>query len=102
MGEPPPFTGAVREIVAGLRDARPTHGVLNGASSGIDQVGRRLHGLGYVRSGEIADCFMAALADLDQAHGLAEEARGEAVKRVIARMEDALEHAAAGVLPFAT
>lgn len=101
MDEPPSsFTGALREIAAGVRDARPTHVVLNRAASGIDGLGRRLYGLGFVRSREIADCFTAALADLGQSHLLAEEARGEAVRRAVARLEAALEHAAAGVLPL--
>jgi hypothetical protein len=99
MGEPPSFTDTIRAIANELRDARPTHVVLNRASSGIDQLGRRLHGLGYVRSSEIAECFTAALADLDQSHALAEETRAEAVRRAIGRLEAALEHAAAGVLP---
>ena len=102
MSEPPSFTGQIRSIVSELRAAGPTHSALNRASSGIDHLGRRLHGLGYVRAREIADCFTAALADLDACHALPEETRGEAVRRAIGRLEGALEHAAAGVLPFAT
>ena len=102
MGEPASFPDAIREIANELSGARPTHVVLNRASGGIDQLGRRLYGLGYVRSREIADCFTAALADLDAAHALPEESRAEAVRRAVGRLESALEHAAAGVLPFAT
>lgn len=99
MGEAASFTGAIREIADGLCHARPTHGVLNRASSAIDQLGRRLHGLGYLRSREIADCFTAALADLDASHALPEETRAAAVRRAIGCLEGAREHAAAGVLP---
>jgi len=99
VGEPPSFTGAIREIADGLADARPTHVVLNRASSGIDQLGRRLHGLGYVRSREMADGFTAALAALDASRALPEEARAEAVRRAVGHLRGALEHAAAGVLP---
>ena len=99
MGAPPSFTEAIREIADGLAAARPTHVILNRASGGIDQLGRRLHGLGYTRSREIADCFTAALADLDASHALPEETRAQAVRRATARLDDALAHAAAGVLP---
>lgn len=102
MAEPPPLADAIREIVGELSGARPTHAVLNRAASGIDQLGRRLYGFGYVQSREIADCFTAALADLDASHALPEAAREETVRRAIRRLEGALEHAAAGVLPPAT
>ena len=49
---------------------------------------------------QIRDGQVIALADLDHSHALAEETRGEAVRRAIGRMEAALEHAAAVVLPF--
>ena len=99
MGAPPSFTEAIREIADGLAAARPTHVILNRASGGIDQLGRRLHGLGYVRSREMAGGFTAALAALDASHALPEEARAEAVRRAIDHLEGALEHAAAGLLP---
>ena len=99
MSEPTTFAEQIRGIVSELRAAGPTHSALNRASSGIDQLGRRLYGLGYVRAGEIAQCFTAALADLDASHAVAEDARAEAVRRVIDRLEEAVEHAAAGILP---
>jgi hypothetical protein len=102
MGEAPSFGDAIGEIANRLRGARPTHVVLNRASNEIDQLGRRLHGLGYLRAREIAECFTAALADLDGSHALAEEMRGEAVRRAAGWLEDAREHAAAGLLPLAT
>ena len=102
MGDAPSFTEAMGRITRELRDAPPTHVVLNRAAGDIDQLGRRLHGLGYARAREIADCFTAALAELDAAHALPEATRAEAVRRAIGRLEDAREHAAAGVLPSAT
>jgi hypothetical protein len=99
VSEPTSFAGQIRGIVSELRTAGPTHSALNRASSGIDQLGRRLYGLGYVRSREIADCFTAALADLDASHAVPEETRTEGVRRAIDRLEGALEHAAAGILP---
>lgn len=99
MSEPTSFAGQIRGIVSELRAAGPTHSALNRASSGIDQLGRRLYGLGYVRAGEIAECFTAALAELDAAHAVAEDARAEAVRRVVGRLEEAAEHAAAGIVP---
>ena len=99
MDGPPSFTEAIREIASGLRDEAPSHPRLNRAAAGIDQLGRRLHGIGYVRGGDIADCFTAALRELDAAHGLADEERAEAVQRAASRLEAALESAAAGILP---
>lgn len=99
MTEPTSFAGQIRGIVSELRAAGPTHSALNRASSGIDQLGRRLYGLGYVRAGEIAQCFTAALADLDASHALPEETRPEAVRQVVDRLEEAVEHAAAGIVP---
>lgn len=96
--EPTTFTEQIHEIVSELRAARPRHAALNRASSGIDQLGRRLHGLDFVRAREIADCFTAALAELEASHALPEETRAETVRQAIARLEDALEHAAAGIV----
>jgi hypothetical protein len=102
MDGPPSFTETIRVVAGELREDAHSHTQLNRAAARIDDLGRRLHGLGYVRSREIADCFTAALADLDASHALPEETRAEAVHRAIGRLEGALEHAAAGVLPVAT
>lgn len=99
MSEPLSFTEQIRGIARALRDGGHTHVALNRASSAIDHLGRRLHGLGYLRAREIAACFSAALADLDASHGVPEEMRGETVHRAVCRMDAAMEHAAAGVLP---
>ncbi|MFL5386842.1 MAG: hypothetical protein ACJ8GN_30485 [Longimicrobiaceae bacterium] len=102
MDGPSSFAEGIRAVAGGLREDAHSHTHLNRAASRIDDLGRRLHGLGYVRSREIADCFTAALADLDASHALPEETRAEAVRRAVGRLEGALEHAAAGVLPRAT
>lgn len=98
MSEPSSFTDAIRVIAGELRDSALTHVVLNRAASGIDHLGRRLHGLGYVQAGEIADCFTAALAELDASHGVPDELRREPVHRAVARLDAAAAHAEAGVL----
>ena len=99
MRESSTFTDAIRGVARDLSQGGHTHDALNRASSAIDHLGRRLHGFGYSRAGEIADCFTAALADLHACHDLPEERRGEAVGRAVDRLEAALDHAAAGVLP---
>lgn len=99
MGVQPSFTEAIRTIASGLREHGHSHTSLNRASSGIDHLGRRLHGIGYVRDREIAGCFTAALGELSASHGLAEEDRAEAVQRVVSHLDAALAHAEAGVGP---
>lgn len=99
MSEPSTFTDAIRGVARDVRQGGHTHDALNRASSAIDHLGRRLHGFGYARAGEMAECFTAALADLDASHGVPEEKRGEAVHRAADRLDAALEHAAAGFLP---
>jgi hypothetical protein len=99
MIEPSSFTDAIRRVAGDLRDGGGTHPAINRASSAIDHLGRQLHGIGYVRGGEIADCFTTALTELQKSHALADEKRGAAVDRAVHRLEAALEHAAAGTLP---
>ncbi len=93
----PSFPESIRLIAHGLREDAPSHAHLNGAAARIDHLGRRLHGLGCVRDREIAGCFTAAIAELDASHGLAEDARGEAVLRAAGQMDAALAHAEEGV-----
>lgn len=99
MSESSAFSDAIRDVARNVRQGGHTHDALNRASSAIDHLGRRLHGFGYVRAGEMAHCFTAALADLDAGHGVAEEMRREVVDRAAGRLEAALEHAGAGFLP---
>jgi len=101
VSEPSSFTGAIRQIAGELREGAHTHTALNRASSAIDLLGRRLHGLGYARAREIAECLTGVLAELDASHRLPERERAEALRRAVGRLDAALEHAAAGVLPSA-
>lgn len=98
MGDPT-FSESIRLIARGLRDDPPTHVRLNGAAARIDHLGRRLHGLGCVRDREIAGCFVAAIAELDASHALAEDARAESVLRAAGQMDAAFAHASEGFLP---
>ncbi|HEU4880760.1 MAG TPA: hypothetical protein VFT45_00905 [Longimicrobium sp.] len=93
------FTDSIAAIIAGLRGGAPSHARVNGAASGIDHLGRRLHGLGCVRDREIADCFTAAVGELGACHPLPEEDRGDAVAAALRHLEAALAHAEAGFLP---
>lgn len=99
MGDQPSFPEAVRALASGLREHPHSHVHLNRASSGIDHLGRRLHGLGYARDREIAACLSAALGELSAAHGLAEVERAEAVHRVAGHLDAALAHAGEGMVP---
>jgi hypothetical protein len=96
---PSPFAADIRAIAAGLRGGVPTHARVNGAASGIDHLGRRLHGLGFLRDREIAGCFTAAVNELGACHPLPEDERGTAVDAAIRHLDAAAAHAEAGVLP---
>lgn len=98
MSSQPSFTEAIRAVASGLREYAPSHASLNRASSGIDHLGRQLHGLAFVRDREIADCFTAALGELSASHGLAEEQRAEAVQRAVSHLDAAVAHAEDGEL----
>lgn len=97
--EPSPFTGAIGDIARELRQGGVSHAHLGHAASRLDHLGRRLHGLGFVRDREIAACFTAAMADLHAAHSLPEAARAETVGSAVRHLESALAHAEAGLLP---
>lgn len=92
----PSFAEAVGEIVALLGENTPSHSILNHAASRVDQLGRRLYGLGLAREGEIAACFTGAIAELSASHTVAEEQRGEAVQRAVHHLQEAMEWAEAG------
>ena len=96
MGVQPSLKEAIRTIASELREHAHSHTRLNRASSGIDHLGRRLHGLGCVRDREIAGCLTAALGELSASHDLAEVDRAEAVHRVIRHLDAALAHAEEG------
>jgi hypothetical protein len=102
MDAPPAFSDRIREIANGLRENGRSHVHLNRAASGIDHLGRKLAGLGFVRDREIGGCFNEALRELDSSHGLADEKRDEAVDRAASHLDAALAHAEEGVLPAAS
>lgn len=93
------FTDAIRHIAGELRGGRTTNGTVNRESSATDHLGRRLHGMGFLRGREIAECFTAALAGLERSHALQEEEGREPVNRAADRLEAAVVHAEAGVSP---
>jgi hypothetical protein len=93
------FTRGIRAVVIGLRGGAPSHARVNGAASEIDQLGRRLHGLSWVRDREIADCFTGAVRELGECHPLPVQDRGAAVDAAVRHLEAALVHSEAGVLP---
>jgi hypothetical protein len=101
MDAPPAFSDRIREIANGLREDGRSHVRLNRAASGIDHLGRKLAGLGFVRDREIGGCFNEALRELDTSHGLPDATRDEAVQRAASHLDAALAHAEAGVLPAA-
>jgi hypothetical protein len=90
MNAPHPFAASVAEIAQGLRDTPATFTSVNRAAALVDHLGRRLHGLGFVRHREIATCLMSAVVELQGSTGLPTSARNEAVARAIAQLEDAL------------
>ena len=57
------FADSIAAIIAGLRGGPPSHARVNGAASGIDHLGRRLHGLVCVRDREIAHFVTAAVGE---------------------------------------
>jgi hypothetical protein len=94
----PTFAESIDGIARALREGVPSHAHVNGAAARIDHLGRRLHGLGCVRDREIADCFTAAIAELDASHGFPEGARGEAVARAAGQLKAALAYVDEGVV----
>jgi len=86
----------MREILDALRGGTPSHARLNGAAFRIDQLGRQIHGFGWGRDGEIAECFTAAVRVLGGSHELPEEMRDGAVDEAVRHLEAALAHIAEG------
>ncbi|CAA9370008.1 MAG: hypothetical protein AVDCRST_MAG89-4512 [uncultured Gemmatimonadetes bacterium] len=94
-----PFAEGIRSIVRGLQEEDRSHNHLNRAAFAIDQMGRLLHGVGYVRDREIADCLTAAVGELAGSHELPEENRRARVTEAIRHLDAALAHAGDGVTP---
>jgi hypothetical protein len=89
------FREAVDAIASELRANAPGHPFLNRAASGIDLLGRRLHGLGFVHDREIANGLTAAIAELRASHLLPQEACAGAVHRAARHLDSALDRMAA-------
>jgi hypothetical protein len=96
MDVAPSFRASVTEIAKGLRDDPPSYAHLIRAAGRIDHLGRLLHGLGCVRHREIADCFMAAIGEIQASIELPEPARAEGVGRAVAQLEAARVHLGEG------
>jgi hypothetical protein len=94
-----PFEEGIRSIIGGLQEEDRSHNRLNRAAFAIDQMGRLLHGVGYVRDREIADRLTAAVGALAGSHELPEENRRAAVAEAIRHLDGALAHAEDGVSP---
>jgi predicted PurR-regulated permease PerM len=91
------FTVAVTDLANRLRDDEsPSYAHLNRAAARIDHLGRLLHGLGFVRHGEIAACFMAAIGELRPSNELPERSPTERVARAVAQLEAVRVHLAEG------
>lgn len=91
------FADAIRDL-SGELEAGPFSPVrLNHATSQIDHLRRRLHGLGWIRDHEIGGCLSAAVRELSQARLLREGDRVGAVRNAILRLDGALAHTAEGL-----
>jgi hypothetical protein len=66
------------------------------AAARLDQLGRRLHGLGLARDHEIGGCLTAAVRELGRARGLPESDRAESVRRAVREVARALALAVEG------
>jgi hypothetical protein len=93
------LTESILKIAEVLRERPPQHWLLNRAASDIDQLGRRLHGLGLAHDREIADCFTSAIGELAAAHELPEDRRPETVGRGVAQLDAAVAWLATGAPP---
>lgn len=91
------FVDELRRIARELRDGPASISLLNLAASDIDGLGRRLHGIGFVRDQEIAGCLSAAVRGLGEAREIPEPGRATAIDRAVHQLEAAADLAGAGV-----
>ena len=99
MMHPSTLSEAIREISRELASGTHSRSRVNRGAIDVDQLGRRLHGLGMLRDREIAECLNAAVSALGEAHLLPEEERTSSVRRAIAELESAAAHADQGARP---
>ena len=99
MVDPPSFTDEIRAVGTELRVGDLTPARLNHAGVRIDQLGRRVHGLGWVRDHEIGVCLTVAVRELIRARGLADLERAQAVRNSLDQLEIALALSDEGLRP---
>lgn len=97
--EGPSFIEAVRAVSGELRREPLSPVRLNQIAARIDQLGRRVHGLGWTRDHEIGGCLAAAVRELSQARELPEVERNASVRRAIRELDTALMHTDEGLSP---
>lgn len=73
-------------------------GGLNQTAARIDQLGRRLHGLDWLRGDEIGRCLGGAVRKLTLAQGLTGSSLDDAVRGAVDELNAALRHADEGLL----
>lgn len=95
----PSFADRLRGVSSELRLAPVSSTRLNRAAARLDQLGRRVHGAGWVRDHEIGACLTAAVRELSLARGQPEVERDASVRRALAQIESALAHAGQGLRP---
>lgn len=91
------FVGAIRSVTGELREEAPSRVLLQHLAFRVDQLGRRLHGLGCIREDEVAGCLTAAVRELGIAGERSDAERTEAVRRSILQLETAVVHAEQGM-----
>lgn len=96
---PSSFTDAVRAAADELRLEPLSPPLLNQIGARVDQLGRRVHGLGWTRDHEIGGCLTAAVSELSRAREQPEADRSETVRRALRQLERALTHMDEGLRP---
>jgi hypothetical protein len=99
MREALSFVEAIRAASGELRLEPHAPVRLNQIAARIDQLGRRVHGLGWTRDHEIGGCLTAAVRELSRARDLPEVERTESVRQAIRELETALTHTDEGLRP---
>lgn len=84
------FADVIRDVRSELKMEPLSPVQLNRAAARIDQLGRRLHGVGWVRGHEMGGCLTAAVRELSQARGLAEVERAASVQEAMRQLDAAL------------
>ena len=84
------FLTEIRDISGDLRLEPHSPVGLNRAAVRIDQLGRRVHGLGLAHDHEIGVCLGAAVRELTVAQGLPEAQRIESVREATRSLDAAL------------